>query len=155
MAGDAETAADLAQDVAVKVIQGLPGFDGRSAFGTWVVRVAMNVCLSHLRKDRLRRHAPLESERLGSPELPGPGGVERDEGAERLRQAFGVLEPDARAVLILRDVHDHEYGTIAEVLDLPVGTVKSRLFRARTALRAELERLDASDATNEPPDPRP
>lgn len=156
MLRDPESAADLTQDTLIKVLEGLPGYDGRSQLSTWVIRVAMNCCLSHLRKQRLRRHQQLDSRpnRLldagaeqaadtgvgaAAGEQSGLARVEMEERHAAVFDALAALEPDTRALLVLRDVDGLEYQHIAEVLDLPMGTVKSRLFRARQALRTALE----------------
>jgi RNA polymerase sigma-70 factor (ECF subfamily) len=150
MVRDEHDARDLAQDAMVKVIQGLDGYDGRSKLSTWVIRVSMNCCLSHLRKQRLRRHGSLDADWAdggGGPagstaaggELPPARGVEQGEMRGILSRALGSLDPQMRSVLVLRDMQDLEYSQIAEVLGVPVGTVKSRLFRARVALREAVE----------------
>lgn len=166
MVADREAAADLAQDAMVKVIQGLHSFDGRSALSTWIVRIAMNVCLSYLRAQRLRRHVSLEAlpsrtspsfsrpdaARAPPPAPSGPGGlagekreltpaesVELKEQHARVAAALGALPPEQRSIIVLRDIQGLDYEQIAAVLDLAVGTVKSRLFRARLALREVLE----------------
>jgi RNA polymerase sigma-70 factor (ECF subfamily) len=141
MVRDEHDARDLAQDAMVKIIQGLDGYDGRSKLSTWIIRVTMNCCLSHLRKQRLRRHGPLDHDRPAGTggELPPARGVEQAEMQGVVARALGSLDPHMRAVLILRDLQDLEYGQIAEVLEVPVGTVKSRLFRARVALRTAVE----------------
>lgn len=150
MVRDEHDARDLAQDAMVKVIQGLDGYDGRSKLSTWVIRVTMNCCLSHLRKQRLRRHGSLPgdtAEDAGAAradpgirgELPPPHGVEHGEMRGILSRALGSLDPQMRSVLVLRDMQDLEYSQIAGVLGVPVGTVKSRLFRARVALREAVE----------------
>jgi RNA polymerase sigma-70 factor (ECF subfamily) len=150
MVRDEHDARDLAQDAMVKVIQGLEGYDGRSKLSTWVIRISMNCCLSHLRKQRLRRHGsidrdwppgaagPLDAAGDGG-ELPPGRGVEQTEMLGILSRALTTLDPPMRSVLVLRDMQDLEYSQIAEVLDIPVGTVKSRLFRARVALRLAVE----------------
>jgi len=148
MVRDEHDARDLAQDAMVKVIQGLDGYDGRSKLSTWVIRISMNCCLSHLRKQRLRRHGSLDADRAGGGppdggagggELPPARGVEQGEMRGILSRALGRLDPQMRSVLVLRDMQDLEYSQIAEVLGVPVGTVKSRLFRARVALREAVE----------------
>jgi RNA polymerase sigma-70 factor (ECF subfamily) len=149
MLRDPESAADLTQDTLIKVLEGLSSYDGRSQLSTWVIRVAMNCCLSHLRKERLRRHQPLISRPTeqaadvrtdpAAREQSGLTRVEKEERHSAVFEALAVLEPDTRALLVLRDVQGLEYQQIAEVLDLPIGTVKSRLFRARQALRTALE----------------
>lgn len=167
MVHDRELAADLTQDSMIRIIEGIASYDGRSKFSTWVFRVAMNVCLSRLRSEKLRRHASLDAMRddgrepsaashhpraagayrttpyqTGSDEREPEGeqAVQREE--ERLRLAAALLDVSAeqRAILILRDSRGLDYDQIAEVLDIPVGTVKSRIFRAREALREALER---------------
>ena len=159
MVNDHDVAADMTQEAMVKIIHGLPRFSGRSKLSTWMIRVTMNVCLTWRRKQRLRRHASLDSIRVGGSDAAGGGGDslasmlpdEREPGAEgrveqieirqRLRQAMEQIEPQQRAILILRDVQGFDYREIASILAIPEGTVKSRLFRARVALRESMERL--------------
>jgi len=146
-----EDAADLTQDALLKVLQAADRYDGRAAFSTWVIRIAMNCCLSHLRKQRTRRHQSLDlatgptasawSAELADPSEPSPGrGVEQAEERSVLLRCLGRLDAPMRAVLVLRDMQDLDYHQIGEVLDVPLGTVKSRLFRARTALRTAMEK---------------
>lgn len=160
--GDREAARDIAQDALVKAIQSLDMFDGRSRFSTWLTRIAINASLSHLRKQRLRKHASLDAParsgsggggRSGSSggggsgigsTLPGrePEPSSRIESAEtldRLDEAMAGIDPEQRVLLSLRDVRGLDYTQIADVLGVPVGTVKSRLFRARAALREAME----------------
>lgn len=153
MVGDRELAADLAQESMVRVIQRLDTFRGGSKLSTWIIRVTMNVCLSKLRSEKLRRHASLTpTSRAGednvrdswTPEAREPGGVSRvelDEQRQRLSEALLGISADQRAILILRDNRGLDYEQIAEVLGVAVGTVKSRLFRARNALRNAMEEL--------------
>jgi len=158
-----EKAADLAQDSLVKLIQNLGRFDGRAQFGTWAYRIATNVCISHLRAEKLRRHPSLDAPRKGgkSPNTdetrigssleqrrePGAGGrVEGDEDRQRLLEALDRLDEEQRAILLLRDNRGLDYDQIAEVLGVPTGTVKSRLFRARSALREAIENQDEGAA---------
>lgn len=161
MVRDRELATDLTQDAFVKVIQGLHSYDGRAKLSTWMIRVTMNVCLSRLRSEKLRRHASLEAmaERPRGGSEEGTGGltaadqfsqireqsqdesVEFHEDRERVLRALSTLDPDQRAVLILCDCRGLPYEQIAEVLGVAVGTVKSRLFRARAALRDAVEAM--------------
>ncbi|MEC9373224.1 MAG: RNA polymerase sigma factor [Planctomycetota bacterium] len=154
MVGDRETARDLTQDAMVRVIEALDRFDGRARFSTWATRIAINLCLSHLRKQKLRRHpsldAPLDptSQKPSWTQTrqttePGPAGsVEHREELVRLEAAMAELDAEQRTILVLRDVRDLDYRQIAETLEVAVGTVKSRLFRARSALREAMERLE-------------
>lgn len=144
-----EDARDLTQDALVKVFQGLGTYDGRSKLSTWVIRVTMNCCLSHLRKQKHRRHASLEQpphEGAAAEAVPARGEqtplarVEQAELRSLLSRALGRLDPQTRALLVLRDLQDLDYQEIARVLNVPLGTVKSRLFRARAALREATDR---------------
>lgn len=151
-----EDALDLTQDALVRVMEGLSSYDGRSRLSTWIIRVTMNCCLSHLRKQRIRRHASLDDE-AGPGERPDsgePSPVERVQLSEMramLLRAMQRLDPALRAVLVLRDLQELDYQQIATVLGTPVGTVKSRLFRARTALRrAAEEEARTGDLREEP-----
>ncbi|MEM0983435.1 MAG: RNA polymerase sigma factor [Planctomycetota bacterium] len=154
MVGNAADARDLSQDALVKAIKGIEGFDGRASLSTWLTRIAMNACLSWLRGRRLRAHASLDGsqtsqkpdERASGVRLvadegePAAGsGVELEETGSAVARGLRAISVEHRAILVLRDVRGLDYEQIALVLDLTVGTVKSRLFRARAALRKELE----------------
>jgi len=162
MCADPEHARDLCQETFVKAIQGLR--DAR--LSTWITRIAINVCLTDRRRRSVRQAASLDAP-VGSGEGPEsgpdyasmarderePGALERieqDEARERLARAMRALDPAQRAILILRDGQDLDYGAIAEVLDVPAGTVKSRLFRARVALRKQLDGLERPSASDTP-----
>lgn len=156
-----EDASDLTQEALVKIIEGLDSYDGRSKLSTWAIRVAMNCCLSHLRKQKFRDHESLDahaSARTAFSRNSGGIGMQSGRGIRGLRpeplphesveqaqtramvlRALESLEPDVRALLVLRDLQGLDYEQLAEVLDVPIGTVKSRLFRARAALRSALE----------------
>ena len=142
MIRDDQNAKDLTQDSLIRIIEKLDTYDGRARLSTWVIRIAMNVCLSHLRRERLRRHAPLEApgsdqiEPRGTEGEPSPASrVEQAEMKQILLQAMDAIDPQMRSMIVLRDMQGLDYHRIGEVLEIPVGTVKSRLFRARAALR--------------------
>lgn len=145
MLGNPEVAADVAQDAFLRMYEGLSGFDGRARFSTWSIRVTLNCVYSHLRRERLRRHAPLPEPgdtRDPRSKEPSPAqGVELSGLRRDVLAALGVIDLDARAILVLRDLQGLDYADIAEVIGTPIGTVKSRLFRARAALRESLEAM--------------
>lgn len=170
MVGNRDAAADLTQDAFVKILEGLATFDGRSKPSTWMIRVTMNVCLSWLRSEKHRRHASLDAASTGGGGRDGGGGapgdlrpglapgswrrspvgepggassIQRGERQALLSAAMDQLKPEQRAILVLRDVREMEYEQIAEALGVPGGTVKSRLFRARAALREAMEQVAA------------
>jgi RNA polymerase sigma-70 factor (ECF subfamily) len=145
MLNNPEVAADVAQDAFVRIYEGLPSFDGRARFSTWMVRVTLNSVYSYLRRERLRRHAPLpEPEQGRDPRSREPSptqSIEREGLRNDVFTALGTIDLDARAILVLRDLQGLEYADIAEVIGTPIGTVRSRLFRARAALRKSLEEM--------------
>ncbi len=154
--GDRDVARDMVQDTMVRIIGAIDGFDDRAKFTTWMTRIAMNTCISHLRKQKVRRGPSLDAPGVdGRPqgahlESGEPGAesrVQLDDDLQRLRMAMQSLEPEQRAILTLRDVRGLDYRDIAESMNLAIGTVKSRLFRSRQALREAMEALmEASDS---------
>ena len=164
MVGRPDLAADLTQDTFVKAIQGVQAFDGQSAFSTWLTRIAMNLCLTHFRAAKVRDRAVAQASRLGIArssdsdraathfrEHAGPSRVEQDETRGALSQALGSLDADQRAILVLRDVQGLDYDHIAAALEIAVVTVKSRLFRARLALRQALDAAAETPGRSSPP----
>ncbi len=132
-------------------MRNLPRFDGRSSFGTWAYRIATNAALDELRKRKRRPALTMvkdddsgPNDRIATAEPTDELAGRRVEAiADRLAidDALAKLPEDFRAAVVLRDVGDLDYAEIAEVLDIPVGTVKSRLARGRRMLVDEL-RLD-------------
>jgi RNA polymerase sigma-70 factor (ECF subfamily) len=148
--GDAEEARDLSQEVFLQVFRTLGRFEGRSTLRTWIYRIVVNQCRNRQRWWRRRRRdraLPLQElteaqeARLSERERAG-GGVqqelERRDRARLVQAALAKLSFDHRAVLMLREVEGLSCEEIAATLSLPAGTVKSRLARAREALRRRL-----------------
>jgi len=133
IAGNDADAQDATQEALLAIVRGLPRYDGRAAFSTWAYRVATNACLDELRR-RGRRPVPVE-------EILDAGSPDRDDDrvANRLLvdEAMAELPEEFRAAVALRDLCDFDYAQIAEALDIPPGTVRSRIARGRAAL-AEL-----------------
>ncbi len=149
--GDAEEAKDVAQDVFLQVYRTLGRFEGRSSLKTWIYRIVVNQCHNRRRfwsrrggnRGRaLSELTPAEEARLAAAQ-PDPASpyeeVRRRERAERMQAALLGLSFAHRAVLLLREVEGLSCEAIAATLRLPEGTVKSRLARAREALRARFE----------------
>lgn len=150
--GDRDDAADAAQEAFVRAYRALSRFRGDSAFSTWLHRIAVNVSNDMIQR---RRRVPLLYADLSSAE----NGAESDpadfhvtetheepsrvvlrlERTEAVRQALAKLPDHYRLVLVLFDLHSHSYEEVANLLELPLGTVKSRLNRARQALRELLQ----------------
>lgn len=135
LTGNDADGADACQEALIAVVRNLDKFDGRSRFGTWAYRIAVNASLDELRR---RRRRPRPDDTIVV--------VRRDEAdttpdisttvADRLAldAAIATLSPDFRAAVVLRDVAGLDYAEIAEALEIPPGTVRSRIARGRAAL---------------------
>lgn len=147
IAGGTRDADDACQEALIKIVRNLPTFDGRSSFGTWAYRIATNAALDELRK-RTRRPALHMVDDRDDGEHGGVSidpvdelaAARVDAVADRLAidEALDGLDEDFRTVVVMRDIADLDYAEIAEVLDIPVGTVKSRIARGRKQLVAAL-----------------
>ena len=143
MTGNREDALDCAQDAMLRVWRALGSYRKQASFSTWVYRVATNTCLDYLRKKKTRPSVSLDAmEDDGfSPSDASGDPVQQSEAAARKRTlAAGIasLPPDMRAALVLRDVQGFSYEEVSDILDTPLGTVKSRINRAREKLRSIL-----------------
>lgn len=143
LTGSAEDAADLTQEALFKAWRSLPSFHGESAFSTWLYRLTHNLCIDFLRRESRRRAAgsfSLDDEEFGGANLipdPSPTPQAALEGAQlrrALEQGVGRLSEDHRQALALRQT-GMSYAEIASTLGVEEGTVKSRIARARLALR--------------------
>ncbi len=148
MVRDVETARDLAQETFVRAYVKLDSFEGGSAFGTWLYAIALNQVRGEMRKrSALKRHDPLSLDKLREesevdPADPAEGAGDRastKEQCARLLVEVDRLDPEHREVVVLRELQDLSYEEIAEIVGVPVGTVRSRLFRARAELRARMQ----------------
>lgn len=144
-AGDAELAAEAAQDALCRLYSSLPRFRGEAAFGTFVYRICRNAAIDALRRrsrERSRRAALPEA--AGDCSLPGayPGPEEELSASEEsaaLRRALARLGEEARSLIYLKEMEGFEVAELSRIFGIPAGTVKSRLSRARDALRKFLE----------------
>ena len=150
LVGSAEDAEDILQDAFVRAFEKLDQFQGESSFYTWVYRIAVNLALSGHRRRRVRSalrmgrgrpasrglHAPDESADA-DPAMP----LERAERERIIADALNRLGPEHRAVVVLKDFDGRRYEEISAILNIPVGTVRSRLHRARCELRDRLRVL--------------
>ena len=141
MVSDREDAQDLAQEAFVRAWRGLKFYKHEAAFSTWLYRLTSNVCIDFLRQKKRRSALSLtsaeEEEQIDIPD-PSPQPEElvmQQQRKEAVAEAMSQLEDEFRLVLTLRVVQERSYEEIAEIMDLKVGTVKSRLARAREKLR--------------------
>ena len=144
MTGDREDALDLAQETFLNAWRGLSSFQGNSGFSTWVYRLASNACIDFLRKRKRRQQGEsphsLDDEEAPLPEPADPRGspeeeLERRELRRAVERGLQALPDHHRQVLVMRELSGMSYQEIGAVLDLDLGTVKSRIARARLALK--------------------
>ena len=143
---NAEDAQDVVQDAFLNAYQSLGSFKGDSQFFTWLYRIAVNTAISLRRKQRVvhtiragrdgGEGEPLDASEFSRPEHA----LEKAEQERRVQNALQRLSPEHRTVLVLKDIDGQKYETMAEILSVPVGTIRSRLHRARLELREILER---------------
>lgn len=138
-----EAALDLSQDAFVRAFRAIKGFDPTKKFFTWYYQILRNLCLNFLRDQK--RHAKSFSEVAEISHLPderqdASGLAEQNELKKALWEAMDDLKANEREIIVLKDFQDMAYKDIADLLDIPIGTVMSRLFNARKALKAKLER---------------
>lgn len=146
LVGDPERAADVAQEIFLRVYRHLGKFRGRSSLKTWIFRVAVNQCRSRLARRR-PWHQPLPEEE-GSQTLVDPrrGPEARtlaDDAGRRLRRCLSEVPEPFREAVVLRDIEGLAYDEIAEVLGVRIGTVRSRIARGRRHLKDRLESLES------------
>ncbi|MFD5465170.1 RNA polymerase sigma factor SigM [Kitasatospora sp. NPDC127059] len=137
--GDREEAADALQDALVSAFRAAPGFQGRSAVTTWLHRIVVNACLDRARRSATRRTTPLDDDpqrldRLVGTAEPADSPVVRAEVHRELTAALAELPAEQRAALVLVDMQGYPVAEAAELLGVPVGTVKSRCARGRARL---------------------
>ena len=132
-----QDAADVTQQVFLQVLRTIGQFSRRSKFRTWLYRLAVNEALQHLRRKERSKFLPLEHEIVDG----SPTHTRRSERVELLEQALSRLDSDLRCVFLLREVDGLPYRDIAVALNVPEGTIGSRLNRARRLLRDHLTEL--------------
>ena len=152
-----DDAAELTQEAFTRGFEKMGGFRGDSGPYTWLFRIAMNAAVTRIRKGRRRRTGSLDAldadaAGVGGYQIGGGGAgalpdrgvgpadrAEQSEDGRAVLDALGRLDAEYRAILVMRDLEGFDYRQMAEILDLPLGTLKSRLFRARVALRELLQ----------------
>jgi RNA polymerase sigma-70 factor (ECF subfamily) len=146
--GHPEDALDATQEALIAIARGINRFDGRSRFTTWMYRVATNAALDEARR---RRRRPLAAEHL--PERPAVAdATDAVDARLDVDAALATLPADYRAAVALRDLAGLDYAEIAAALDIPIGTVRSRIARGRAALA---DRIGNRNDPTERPTPKP
>jgi RNA polymerase sigma-70 factor (ECF subfamily) len=139
--GNDQDALDATQEALIAISRGITGFDGRAQFSTWCYRVATNAALDEVRR---RQRRPQPAETLPEPPATEPALDHRVAGALDIDAAFAAIPEEYRAPVALRDLAGLDYAEIAAVLDIPPGTVRSRIARGRAALASRLGNPTAS-----------
>ncbi len=136
MSGNADLAQDFTQDAFLRAFGRLAEFRGESSFGTWLHAIAVSVILNGMRK--VKRFRERERDLDDARELGAEAREAEPDLKDRLRQAIDRLPEHGRVVFLMHDLEGYTHEEIGAVLDIPTGTSKARLFRARAALREEL-----------------
>ena len=151
-----DDAAELTQDTFVKIIENISNFQGRSSFYTWAFRIAVNLTLNYCRRNARIGFSSLDAEQIRGNNRPGkvlkelltndssidPALViQNKELCQIIVESLMKLDDDQRAVIVLRDIESMNYNQIAHVLDIELGTVRSRISRGRKKLRQILEAI--------------
>ena len=138
-----EEAKDISQEIFIKVYRSLQKFDEKSAFSTWIYRIAVNTCIDALRKKKGKETVSWEEQTqhqkeniTEAPETPEEIYLEKEKQMQ-IMNMMQNLSPEHKAVLLMRDMEDMTYGEIAECLSVSLGTVKSRIARAREQFKKE------------------
>jgi RNA polymerase sigma-70 factor (ECF subfamily) len=142
--GSQEEAQDAAQEAFLKAYRGLPRFKQEARFSSWLYQIALNLCRDRLRRRKGRTMVSLEVLEEVGPVIPGGGPaaldlVQQQDLARTVRRAIGELSEEQREVVILKEYQGLTFLEIAQALDLPVSTVKTRLYRGLGQLRLHLE----------------
>lgn len=141
--GNRDDVEDIAQEVFIRVYRSLPKFKFNSSFFSWIYRITMNLCIDEIRKRKIRRVLSLDfltedalEKSRKSFDIPTPSdSILSEEKKEMVRTAMLHLSREHREILTLREYQDLSYDEIAEILDLTLQAVKSRIFRARSEIR--------------------
>lgn len=140
-----EDTQDVVQEAFLQAFQNLSAFKGDSQFYTWLYRIAMNAAVSQHRKRAalllLLHSEQLAANKVDPSDVSQPGHrIEQSERVQAVREALGLISLEHRAVLVMKDMEGMKYEEISEVLGVPIGTIRSRLHRARLELRSLLEK---------------
>lgn len=149
LVGNREEAYDLSQEAFVRAFRAIARFDLSRDFAPWFFRILRNLCSTSLSRRKVRRTESLDDLReIGREPVAGSRFspdllVERNEAAEIIWGGLAELDEKSREVIVLKDLQDHSYKEIAEILEIPIGTVMSRLYHARQKLKEKLLRKGA------------
>ncbi|MDJ0838610.1 MAG: sigma-70 family RNA polymerase sigma factor [Acidobacteriota bacterium] len=146
---DTDTALDLVQDIFLKIFKNLVRFKGESKFSSWLFRVAVNDCIDHLRKVKVRKEQSLDYYQSGGFDVVDEHRdqktaevLELKQDRQRVRRALESLPEKQKAVVVMKVYEEMTFDDISEIVQEPVSTVKSRLYKALNTLGSSLRRQD-------------
>jgi RNA polymerase sigma-70 factor (ECF subfamily) len=153
--GRHDEAEDLTQDIFLKIFKALHTFDRRANFQTWLISISRNLCIDHyrsVRKERETMARDVDASQLtpASRERSPYGELEQIDLRQRIKEALAELPPALREAVVLRDLQEFSYQEIADKLQLPEGTVKSRINRGRLELARQMRRLQSRGPVSRP-----
>jgi RNA polymerase sigma-70 factor (ECF subfamily) len=140
------TAEDITQEVFLRAYRSLPRFRGEASFYSWLYRITINLCLNHLRRQANRLSPAEEPDDLATPAADPSALLETQELERLVRRAIDALPPHYRVAVILRDLEGLSYEEIADILGIPLGTVKSRINFGKRLLKEKLRAILGDDA---------
>lgn len=139
--GNSEELNDAVQQTFIELYKSLPGYAGKSKFTTWLYRIAVNVSIQFFRKRRVQdRNQPFNPEIFSDSETNSDLPLERKELRKQIETALASLHIRKRTVVVLHDIENRTMEEISEIIGVPVGTIKSRLFYGREELKKKLEK---------------
>lgn len=149
LSGNKADAQDIAQDAFLKAVRGLGNLREHSFAGTWLYRITVNVWKNRVRSEKRRSiwktlsldwggDGEKPALQVKAPEAPADEALEKSDAKAALERALAGLDPEDRAILVLREIDGRSYAEISEIMEKPLGTVKSGISRAREALRLKL-----------------
>ncbi len=158
LTGNHADAEDLAQNTFIKAYKALPKFRNEADFGTWLHRIAVNLSINEKRKKKpdVSLDSPVQTQEGEMPRMVASNGESPEEAYENkefrgmVRNALWELSSEHRTVLVLREMQGYSYDEIAGMLDCSLGTIKSRINRARQTLKKEITRLAAENGRSLP-----
>ncbi len=146
--GRPDDALDISQDAFVNAFRHIKRFDSSKSFFPWFYSILKNLCMNHLNRIRRRREDSIDEMAVEEGQIPIPiqavnpeDSVVQKDLEKKIGQALLQLRPREREIIILQHFQDYSYQQIADLLDIPIGTVMSRLYGARRSLRRELEKM--------------
>lgn len=152
--GSPDEAEEVVQEAFIRAFIKLDTFQRNSQFFTWLYRIAFNSALTRRRRKRARVSLEQSRESVGLEVVDDSQAVDEPllsrERVELVRRALGRLSEEHRVILVLREMEGHPYETIAEILEISIGTVRSRLSRARRQLKRTLESLQQAEQSSAP-----